>query len=128
MRAATSLFFPPGKRVSRSLSTTPKSVAPTVDSSMTLADTTTSPAIECRSLWKIFGDHRIPAAIKQRILSGDISVEQARSRHDCIVGVQDVSFSVARGEIFCAMGMRSEERRGGKECVSTCSYRWSPHH
>src|SRR3546814_14733021 len=24
--------------------------------------------------------------------------------------------------------MRSEERRVGKECVSTCSYRWSPYH
>src|SRR3546814_19072235 len=23
---------------------------------------------------------------------------------------------------------RSEERRGGKECVSTCRSRWSPHH
>src|SRR3546814_16220422 len=23
---------------------------------------------------------------------------------------------------------RSEERRGGKECVSTCRYRWSPYH
>src|SRR3546814_16353756 len=23
---------------------------------------------------------------------------------------------------------RSDERRVGKECVSTCSYRWSPHH
>src|SRR3546814_20976489 len=23
---------------------------------------------------------------------------------------------------------RSEERRGGKECVSTCSTRWSPYH
>src|SRR3546814_2860915 len=23
---------------------------------------------------------------------------------------------------------RSEERRVGKECVSTCSYRWSPYH
>src|SRR3546814_19711263 len=23
---------------------------------------------------------------------------------------------------------RSEERRGGKECVSTCRYRWSPDH
>src|SRR3546814_13415609 len=22
----------------------------------------------------------------------------------------------------------SEERRGGKECVSTCRYRWSPYH
>src|SRR3546814_7674268 len=25
-------------------------------------------------------------------------------------------------------GERSEERRVGKECVSTCSYRWSPSH
>src|SRR3546814_12920288 len=24
--------------------------------------------------------------------------------------------------------MRSEERRGGKECVSTCRSRWSPYH
>src|SRR3546814_6734881 len=24
-------------------------------------------------------------------------------------------------------GRRSEERRGGKECVSTCRYRWSPY-
>src|SRR3546814_15581098 len=23
---------------------------------------------------------------------------------------------------------RSEERRAGKECVSTCRYRWSPYH
>src|SRR3546814_19053907 len=25
-------------------------------------------------------------------------------------------------------GLRSEERRVGKECVSTCRYRWSPQH
>src|SRR3546814_17926912 len=25
-------------------------------------------------------------------------------------------------------GTRSEERRVGKECVSTCRYRWSPYH
>src|SRR3546814_3946262 len=25
-------------------------------------------------------------------------------------------------------GDRSEERRVGKECVSTCRYRWSPYH
>src|SRR3546814_13636963 len=25
-------------------------------------------------------------------------------------------------------GLRSEERRGGKECVSTCRSRWSPYH
>src|SRR3546814_15579915 len=27
-----------------------------------------------------------------------------------------------------AASVRSEERRVGKECVSTCSSRWSPHH
>src|SRR3546814_11839251 len=25
-------------------------------------------------------------------------------------------------------GVRSEERRAGKECVSTCSSRWAPYH
>src|SRR3546814_14570346 len=25
-------------------------------------------------------------------------------------------------------GLRSEERRVGNECVSTCRYRWSPYH
>src|SRR3546814_13940076 len=28
----------------------------------------------------------------------------------------------------CAGGGRSEERRVGKECVSTCRSRWSPYH
>src|SRR3546814_2193737 len=27
-----------------------------------------------------------------------------------------------------ALGIRSEERRVGKECVSTCRSRWSPYH
>src|SRR3546814_13122255 len=27
-----------------------------------------------------------------------------------------------------ADGTRSEERRVGKECVSTCRFRWSPYH
>src|SRR3546814_19722926 len=27
-----------------------------------------------------------------------------------------------------ATGLRSEERRVGKECVSTCRSRWSPYH
>src|SRR3546814_13108773 len=27
-----------------------------------------------------------------------------------------------------AVHLRSEERRVGKECVSTCRSRWSPHH
>src|SRR3546814_12544845 len=30
--------------------------------------------------------------------------------------------------VINAMGQRSEERRVGKECVSTCRSRWSPYH
>src|SRR3546814_11803143 len=36
-----------------------------------------------------------------------------------------------RAEIECDLvkrGIRSEERRVGKECVSTCRSRWSPYH
>src|SRR3546814_11138564 len=29
---------------------------------------------------------------------------------------------------FLALGLRSEERRVGKECGSTCRSRWSPYH
>src|SRR3546814_20235427 len=32
------------------------------------------------------------------------------------------------GFIRFSLPMRSEERRVGKECVSTCSSRWSPYH
>src|SRR3546814_3820374 len=31
-------------------------------------------------------------------------------------------------EILAAARIRSEERRVGKECVSTCRSRWSPYH
>src|SRR3546814_12549865 len=31
-------------------------------------------------------------------------------------------------DVFVPAGARSEERRVGKECVSTCRSRWSPYH
>src|SRR3546814_8598673 len=37
----------------------------------------------------------------------------------------DVDAVIALG---CALPTRSEERRVGKECVSTCRSRWSPYH
>src|SRR3546814_1327120 len=39
-------------------------------------------------------------------------------------GFHDFAGSV----VVHAMGGRSEERRVGKECVSTCRSRWSPYH
>src|SRR3546814_4949042 len=42
-----------------------------------------------------------------------------------------VYHAVAAGDLYPArlnVRVRSEERRGGKECVSTCRSRWSPYH
>src|SRR3546814_8957848 len=35
---------------------------------------------------------------------------------------------VQRGSMFQEASLRSEERRVGNECVSTCRSRWSPYH
>lgn len=62
-----------------------------------------SPVIECKHLWKIFGA-RSKEAVKA-IEEHTISKTEVRDRFGCIVGVQDVSFSVGQGEIFCIMGL-----------------------
>src|SRR3546814_12193852 len=36
--------------------------------------------------------------------------------------------SACQNPSFTYMALRSEERRVGKECVSTCRSRWSPYH
>src|SRR3546814_13712987 len=36
--------------------------------------------------------------------------------------------ALAGGASWAKPNGRSEERRVGKECVSTCRYRWSPYH
>src|SRR3546814_8582129 len=71
----------------------------------------------------------------------------SRRRHTrcaLVTGVQTCALPIsvallrhrsARGEIHrhrpvgrCQPRQRSEERRVGKECVSTCRSRWSPYH
>src|SRR3546814_11295456 len=39
-----------------------------------------------------------------------------------------IGWSAADEEYLKSFGLRSEERRVGKECVITCRYRWSPYH
>src|SRR3546814_11816690 len=43
------------------------------------------------------------------------------------LALNDASFHY-EAETSAALGFRSEERRVGKECVSTCRSRWSPDH
>src|SRR3546814_2378455 len=53
-----------------------------------------------------------------------------------LVGVAGAAFlgliigflAIRRQGIYSTMITRSEERRVGKECVSTCRSRWSPYH
>ncbi len=63
----------------------------------------TEPVIECRGLWKIFGQG-IDRAM-EAILSDELTKETVLERFGCVIGVQDVSFSVNEGEIFCIMGL-----------------------
>src|SRR3546814_12653246 len=44
------------------------------------------------------------------------------------VNVNTIVHEAAETLSLNAIGVRSEERRVGKECVSTCRSRWSPYH
>lgn len=63
----------------------------------------TTAQVECRNIWKIFGNRasEAMAAIQQR----DLNKEEVRDEFDCVIGVKDASFSVNEGEIFCIMGL-----------------------
>src|SRR3546814_13308933 len=49
------------------------------------------------------------------------------SEHNPMLGTRGVRLGVMKPGLY-AMQVRSEERRVGKEWVSTCRSRWSPYH
>jgi len=61
------------------------------------------PAIDVDGVWKIFGDNADTAM--QDILNTGIGKAEVLAKHNCVIGVADVSFSVNPGEIFCVMGL-----------------------
>src|SRR5262245_28103653 len=71
--------------------------------SLNNASDTMQNVIECRSVWKIFGN-RVDEALRLAQTSGAGKAE-LMERFQCVLGVADVSFSVAEGEIFCIMGL-----------------------
>src|SRR3546814_3754741 len=71
------------------------------------------------------------------VCSSDLNINDHFKRGDEVTAVilnidpveQRASLSRKRLMPFSAGDVdRSEERRVGKECVSTCRYRWSPYH
>ncbi len=72
------------------------------DSPATTSATAGSSALEVRDLWKIFG----PKA--ETILGtpdAELSRPELKEKTGCVVGVKDVSFDVAPGEVFVVMGL-----------------------
>ena len=61
------------------------------------------PVVKLENVWKIFGERSAEAmkAVREEGLTKPEVLERFR----CVVGVQDASFEVARGEIFCIMGL-----------------------
>src|SRR3546814_20778550 len=57
---------------------------------------------------------------------GHLQIETATPRAPQIVGELDAAARQAHALLNALP--RSEERRVGKECVSTCRSRWSPYH
>src|SRR3546814_12376501 len=52
----------------------------------------------------------------------------AKLRHDFRAGIGRLEVAYEPIDGFDSEFRRSEERRVGKECVSTCRSRWSPYH
>jgi len=59
--------------------------------------------VQLSHVWKIFGS--AADAAMAEVQSEGLTKSQVLARHGCVVGVQDASFEVARGEIFCIMGL-----------------------
>jgi len=59
--------------------------------------------VKLSGVWKIFGTAADQAM--QAVQSEGIGKPEVLERFSCVVGVQDASFEVARGEIFCIMGL-----------------------
>ncbi|MEL7138974.1 MAG: ATP-binding cassette domain-containing protein, partial [Pseudomonadota bacterium] len=59
--------------------------------------------VKLDGVWKVFGDRAAEAL--DAVRRDGLTKPQVLERFQCVVGVQDASFEVARGEIFCIMGL-----------------------
>jgi len=73
-----------------------------------------SPTISCSSVYKIFGDNA------QKLLSeskGEVDAAKFQEA-GCIVGVNDASFEVNKGEMLVVMGLSGSGKSTLLRCIS----------
>ena len=63
----------------------------------------TESVVELSGVWKVFGERAAETIADAK--SSDLTKAEALNRYQTVIGVRDASFSVARGEIFCIMGL-----------------------
>ena len=68
-----------------------------------MENTRPAAAIECRSVWKFFGNPS--AAAVEAARAGEYDKDVILQKFKAIVAVADASFSVQEGETFCIMGL-----------------------
>src|SRR3546814_13856672 len=73
-------------------------------------------------------EHDHVAAWQKRVGMREPEIEQLRCPHEAGVLHRLRIALIAFARAGLAAEDRSEERRVGKECVSTCRSRWSPYH
>ncbi len=74
-----------------------------------------TPKLECRSVWKVFGD-KAEADIKTNASASSERINQIADEKSGIIGACDVSFTVAPGELFVIMGLSGS----GKSTILRC--------
>ena len=68
--------------------------------------------VEVEGVWKIFGVHAHKAM--EAVRAEGLGKPEVLERFGCVVGVQDATFSVREGEIFCIMGLSGSPDRASE--------------
>ena len=73
-----------------------------------------SPVIKCESLYKVFGDYKSNQVPK---LVGNVDASEFQNA-GCIVGVNNASFEVFKGDLLVIMGLSGSGKSTLLRCIS----------